>query len=232
MAIILSVSAHPDDEALFAGGTLAMYAEKGHEVYLLDTTRGEGGEVGDPPLATQETLGEVREQEARHAAKALGAMDIFFLPFIDPNMEIDGIALAIDATMAEFSGAIGEYIRRLRPDLVLTHGSNGEYGHPQHVYTHQAVRQALSQAGPGIILMSWQAYYATARFTRVLNRDDRADIIRDITPWKEAKTNAALCHRTQHTMFLRNSGAPSVPAMIWTMESFHIWQGPVPEELK
>jgi len=232
MSKILSVSAHPDDETLFAGGTLAMYAEKGHDVYMLDTTRGEGGEVGDPPLATEETLGQVREQEARNAAKALGAKDIFFLPFIDPHMEINGTPRAINATLEEFSAAIAEIIRRIRPNLVLTHGSNGEYGHPQHVYTHQAVRQAFSQAGPDIALMSWQAYYESTRYARILNQDDPADIIRDITPWKEAKINGALCHQTQHAMFLRNSGAPSVRDMIWTIESFHIWEGPVPEGLK
>ena len=232
MAVILSVSAHPDDETLYAGGTLAMYAEQGHDVYLLDTTRGEGGEAGDPPLATPETLGQVREQEARNAAKALGARDIFFLPFIDPHMEIDGTPLPIDVALEEFSGAIKGYIDKIHPDMVITHGSDGEYGHPQHVYTHQAVREALSQVKRYIVLMSWQAYYESERYARILNQDDPADIIRDITPWKEAKIKAALCHRTQHTMFLRNSGAPSVTAMIWMIESFHIWIGPVPEELK
>ncbi|GAG71710.1 unnamed protein product, partial [marine sediment metagenome] len=63
MASILVISAHPDDETLFAGGTLAMYAEKGHTVFILETTRGQGGEVGEPPLTTRENLATFREQE-------------------------------------------------------------------------------------------------------------------------------------------------------------------------
>lgn len=86
MASILVISAHPDDETLFAGGTLAMLAQKGNDVYILETTRGEGGEVGDPPLTSRENLGLFREQEVRNAAEALGVRDIFFLPFVDPYM--------------------------------------------------------------------------------------------------------------------------------------------------
>ena len=146
MASILAISAHPDDESLFAGGTLAMFADRGHDVYILETTRGEGGEVGEPPLTTQEELGAYREQEARKAASLLGARDIYFLPFIDPFMEIDGIARPIDTPLEEFTKAIEEYIKRLQPDLIITHGSNGEYGHPQHIYTHRATRMALSNS--------------------------------------------------------------------------------------
>ena len=72
MRTILAISAHPDDESLFAGGTLALYAEQGHQVYILETTRGEGGEVGEPPLTTKDNLGAYREQEVRKAARALG----------------------------------------------------------------------------------------------------------------------------------------------------------------
>jgi N-acetylglucosamine malate deacetylase 2 len=232
MATILAVSAHPDDETLFAGGTLAMYARQGHDVYILETTRGEGGETGDPPLADLDTLGAVREQEARSAAAALGVKDIFFLPFIDPRMEIGGTPKAIDASMGVFSGAIGDYIEKLRPDLVMTHGSNGEYGHPQHVFTHQAVFRTLKDSGSKIALMTWQAWYEPTRYARILNSNDRADIILDITPWREAKVNAALCHKTQHAMFLRNSGLPTVADMVWNTESFHARKGPVPDELK
>jgi LmbE family N-acetylglucosaminyl deacetylase len=149
MASILVISAHPDDETLFCGGTLAMYAQKGHDVYILETTRGEGGEVGEPPLPTRENLGAFRERETRQAASILGARDIFFLPYIDPFMEINGIARRIDTPLADFAAAIATYIQKIAPQLVITHGSNGEYGHPQHIYTHRATRLALNcrQAG-------------------------------------------------------------------------------------
>src|SRR5210317_549014 len=121
MTTILVVSAHPDDETLFSGGTLAMYAQKGHDIFILETTRGQGGEVGEPPLTTRENLAAFREQEVRQAAQALGVDDIFFLPYIDPYMEINGIARRIDVSLKDFAGAIGSYIKRIQPDLVVTH---------------------------------------------------------------------------------------------------------------
>ena len=231
MPTILAISAHPDDETGFTGGTLVRYAELGHDVYILETTRGEGGEVGEPPLTTKENLGSFREQEVREAARILGAKDIFFLPFIDPHMEINGIARRIDVPLAEFVQAITEHVQTLQPDIVITHGSNGEYGHPQHVYTHQAVRQVLANHEPHMTLLSWCAWYEPSANPRILNRDDPADIVVDISPWHAKKVAAAMCHKTQHTMFLRNTGAPTVADMIPKIESFHVWQGQLPPEL-
>ena len=232
MATILAISAHPDDETLFSGGTLAMYAQKGNDVYILETTRGEGGEVGEPPLTARENLAAFREQEARRAARKLGVRDIFFLPYIDPYMEINGIARRIEISMEEFSRAIKAHIKQIGPDLVITHGSNGEYGHPQHIYTHRATRLALGNGRPHTALMTWSAWHTPAERERVLNKDDQADIINDISPWHDIKVAAALCHKTQHAMFLRNSGAPSVADMVWKTETFHIWQGPIPQNLQ
>jgi len=232
MASILAISAHPDDETLFAGGTLAMYAQKGHRVFILETTRGQGGEVGEPPLTTRENLAAFREQEVRKAAQVLGVDDIFFLPYVDPYMEINGIARRIEVPLQDFAKAISKYVKRLQPDMVITHGSNGEYGHPQHIYTHQATRLALSNGPADIAFLSWCAWYEPSERRRILNRDDPADIINDITPWRAIKVQAALCHKTQHAMFLRNSGARSVPEMVWNTETFHIWQGPLPNDLR
>ncbi|MBW2431540.1 MAG: PIG-L family deacetylase [Deltaproteobacteria bacterium] len=231
MTTILVVSAHPDDETLFGGGTLAMYAQKWHDVFILETTRGEGGEVGEPPLTTRENLAVFREQEVREAADILGARDIFFLPYIDPFMEINGIARRIDAPLAYFAAAIATYVQNIDPHLVITHGSNGEYGHPQHIYTHQATRMALNSGRHGTALMTWSAWHTPAEYGRILNQDDKADIINDISPWHDVKVAAALCHKTQHAMFLRNSGAPSVADMVRKTEAFHIWQGPLPQDL-
>ena len=231
MASILVISAHPDDETLFCGGTLAMYAQKGHDVYILETTRGEGGEVGEPPLTTRENLGAFRERETRQAASILGARDIFFLPYIDPFMEINGIARRIDTPLTDFAAAIANYIQKIAPQLVITHGSNGEYGHPQHIYTHRATRLALNTDRQGTALMSWSAWHMPTERERILNRDDKAHIVNDISRCHDIKVAAALCHKTQHAMFLRNSGAPSVPHMIWKTEAFHIWHGPLPDDL-
>ena len=234
MSTILAISAHPDDETGFTGGTLIRFAELGHDVYILETTRGEGGEVGEPPLTTKENLGSFREQEVRCAAGILGAKDIFFLPFIDPHMEINGTARRIDVPLTKFVQAISEHVQTLQPDIIITHGSNGEYGHPQHVYTHQAVRNVLAghaYTNSQITLLSWCAWYESSANPRILNRDDQANVVVDITPWHDKKVAAAMCHKTQHAMFLRNTGAPTVADMIPKIESFHVWQGQLPPEL-
>jgi N-acetylglucosamine malate deacetylase 2 len=220
MATILAIAAHPDDETMLAGGTLAMYAEQGHDVYILTTTRGEGGEAGDPPLTDLEQLGAYRERELREAAAALGVREVLFLPFVDPRMEIGGTASRIDAPLEVFVAAIADCLRQVEPDVVLTHGSNGEYGHPQHIYTHQATRLALSSVNRRLTLLTWNAWYAGAERPRMLNHSDRADIVRDVTPWLPAKIAAAMKHSTQHAMFLRNSGMPSVADMVSRVESF------------
>ena len=168
MTTSLVVSAHPDDETLFSGGTLAMYAQKGHDIFILETTRGEGGEVGEPPLIPRENLAAFREQEVRQAARILDVRDIYYLPYIDPYMEINGIARRIDAPLADFAAAIETYVQKIDPDLVITHGSNGEYGHPQHIYTHRATRLALNSGRPSTALMSWSALHAPSERERIL----------------------------------------------------------------
>ncbi len=228
MARILAVAAHPDDETLFAGGFLAQRAAAGDEVYILCTTRGEGGEVGEPPLATRESLGAVREQELRCAAAALGAREVYFLPYVDPPMEIGGEPKAITVSPDEFIAAITYYLLGLRPDEVVTHGSSGEYGHPQHVYTHRTVKAAVQQLQERlkVSFLTWMANAGANAEDKLTNKEDRADLVIELTgtPWLEAKVRAALCHRTQHAMFLRNSGKPTVRDMVPTLEAFKKWR--------
>ena len=229
MARLLVIAAHPDDE-LFAGGYIAKRAAEGDEVILLCTTRGEGGEVGDPPVGPKERLGEIREVEMRNAAAALGAREVIFLDFVDPPMEIDGIAQPIDATLEEFAEALRGQIDRLRPDAILTHGTNGEYGHPQHIFTHLAVWTALAKLAPWQPreLITWCATFPEAKDQRLLNQDDPADLILDVTPWLEAKIAGYEAHITQHAMFIRNSGKATVREIIRRIESLRFWPPDAP----
>jgi N-acetylglucosamine malate deacetylase 2 len=224
MARVLAISAHPDDE-LFGGGYLAKLASEGNELFLLVTTRGEGGEVGDPPLCTKDRLGEVREQEQRRAAAALGATDVAFLDFEDPHMEIDGVAQKINATPAQFTAALREHLDQLRPDVIVTHGTNGEYGHPQHVYTHQCVFQAIRDRAPWQPeeLLTWCAKDSTSERDHITNQADPASFALDITPWFDKKLAAAECHVTQHAMFLRNSKKNSLADTLQKREAFRRW---------
>ena len=124
VATILAIAAHPDDE-LFGAGYLAKQAAEGNDLYILCTTRGEGGEVGEPPVGPKSRLGEFREVEMQGSGRALGAKAVWFLDFVDPWMEIGGEALAIDADPETFCAALAERIGALKPDIIITHGSHG-----------------------------------------------------------------------------------------------------------
>ena len=104
-----------------------------------------------------------RRSSSGGSGRALGAREVWFLDFVDPWMEIGGEALAIDAEPDIFVAALAEKIGALRPRVVITHGSNGEYGHPQHVYTHRAVMAALGTLAPWQPqeLLTWCANTAT-----------------------------------------------------------------------
>ena len=224
MATVLAIAAHPDDE-LFGAGYLARLAAEGNDLYLLCTTRGEGGEVGEPPVGPKARLGEYREVEMRASAQALGARDVWFLDYVDPWMEIGGEALAIDAEPEAFCAALAARIAELRPDVVVTHGSNGEYGHPQHVYTHRAVLAALEALAPWrpSELLTWCADSGNRPDDRTVNRDDPADLVLDVSPWFDRKLAAAAAHRSQHAMFLRNNRVSDLGEALRREEAFRRW---------
>lgn len=225
MAKLLAIAAHPDDETGFAGGFLAKNVAEGNELYLLEATRGEGGEVGDPPVGPKSRLGEFREREMRCAAAELGAKEIRFLGFIDPSIEIGEPPLAIAATMDEYATALAAQIAEIRPDILITHGTNGEYGHPQHVFTHHAVREALRRLAPWFPgeVLTWCANAGVNAEDRLTNRDDPADLTLDVTLWLDRKIAAMECHRSQHAMFLRNSKTTRVQDMVRKTEAFRRW---------
>lgn len=127
---LLAVLAHPDDESLGFGGTLARYAAEGVETYLVTATRGERGRFG--PLgkgADPVEVGRVREAELRAAAAVLGIREVSLLNYPD------GAADRVDAAIAIH--AIVSHIRRIRPDVVVTFGPEGAYGHPDHIAISQ-----------------------------------------------------------------------------------------------
>jgi LmbE family N-acetylglucosaminyl deacetylase len=226
MPRVVAVGAHPDDETAFAGGRLARYASEGADVRIVSVTRGEGGEAGDPPLSTLDELGATRERELRCAAAALGASGVHFLGFVDPRIAVGEEGRPIDATLDEFAGAIRGVLEELRPDIVLTHGSNGEYGHAQHIFTNQAVRAALATyARPRPELLTWCAREAGQEEDRFTNVDDKADLIVDVTPWFDAKCAALACHQTQLAMIYRNSKVTDLREIVRKVERFRRWDG-------
>src|SRR5258706_13057154 len=136
---LMCVLAHPDDESLGTGGTLAKYASEGVETYLVTATRGERGRFFDntesPGLAV---VGRTRETELRAAAKELGLREVVFLDYEDGTLDA--------ANPLEASARIAGHLRRIRPHVVITFGADGAYGHPDHVAISQLTASAIVNA--------------------------------------------------------------------------------------
>ena len=127
---LLAVLAHPDDESLGFGGTLARYAHEGVETYLVTATRGEAGRVGSLGKSGDPVeVGRVREAELHAAAAVLGIREVSILGY--PDGAVDRVAPAIAI------GAIASHIRRIRPHVIVTFGPDGAYGHSDHIAISQ-----------------------------------------------------------------------------------------------
>jgi LmbE family N-acetylglucosaminyl deacetylase len=203
MRIVLFV-AHPDDETVFAGGLTALMAECGAAVHMLLATRGEGGETGDPPLCTRAELGAVREAEMGCAAEALGATSLEFLGYRDPEVGPDNTLFAFADDVEEVAARLAERIRARRPEVILCHGTNGEYGHPAHLLVNRAARLAVESLGAQApLLYAFSADYLEHPRPRIANHDDLADFVFNISSTHARKLAAACCHRTQGAVFVR-----------------------------
>jgi LmbE family N-acetylglucosaminyl deacetylase len=200
-ARLMAVLAHPDDESLGVGGTLAKYAAEGVDVFLLTATRGEGGRFrGHRPDEREHpgasALATIRETELRAAASVLGLREVALLDYKDTHLD--------RANPQEAVAAIVRHLRRVRPDVVVTFGPDGAYGHPDHIAICQLTTAAIVAAanpafppdvaeagGPGHAVSklyymawpesTWAAYQAAFR-TLVATVDG---VERQATPWPD-----------------------------------------------
>lgn len=134
---VIFVFAHPDDESFSSGGTIADLTQKGITVKLITATRGEKGQFGNPPVATRENLGKVREKELREAGKVLGISEIFFLGFKDGNL--------INTPKKEIVNKILEILEKENPDIVVTFNKEGGSRHPDHMTMSAAATSAFKK---------------------------------------------------------------------------------------
>jgi LmbE family N-acetylglucosaminyl deacetylase len=151
---VVFVHAHPDDEAIFTGGTMALLADAGVPVVLVVATGGELGEVR-PEVADQVTspaaLAELRRDECRRAAAELGCTDVRFLGFGDSGMAGDPAnhrpgsfwSTPVDAAAAPLAAIFDE----VRASAVAGYDDHGIYDHPDHVQVARVVARAAEQAG-------------------------------------------------------------------------------------
>lgn len=133
---LLAVFAHPDDESMGMGGTLAKYAAEGVETYLVCASRGERGWFGPKEQNPgPERLAQIRTRELENAVKTLGMTGHYFLDYIDGDVD--------KANHDEAIGKIVTQIRRIQPQVIVTFPPDGNYGHPDHIAVGQFTCAAI-----------------------------------------------------------------------------------------
>ena len=151
---LMTVHAHPDDETIGTGGTMAKAVAAGQRVVLITCTRGEMGEIVVPDLDTPDNhrrLGELRAVELERAMGVLGVTEWENLGYRDSDMM--GRSGNHDprsfwqADLDEAARRLVWMIRRYRPDVVTTYNDFGGYGHPDHIRTHDVTVRAFPRAG-------------------------------------------------------------------------------------
>ena len=214
---VLAVFAHPDDESLMCGGTIARLADAGVRVILMCGSRGEQGSTSDPSLVPDGDLGRVRVHELTDAAAVLGIAEVLALDHSDGELRWHHVA--------EFHADITGAIERYRPEAIITFAENGLYWHLDHIGVHERTFTAVQSLGA----TAPPLYYVTMPqgiFREVLeaahaNRGAPLDssfwgiepeafgetegpvsFRIDVRPWVPRKVAALRCHRTQ--MGIRN----------------------------
>lgn len=240
---LMAVLAHPDDESLGIGGTLAAYAARGVETYVVTATRGERGRYFDNEHRPSDAeVGRVREAELRAAARELGVREVALLDYVDGELD--------RADPHEAVGRIVAQLRRVRPQVVVTFDPFGAYGHPDHVAICQLTTAAVvAAADPGSPSdaaphrVSKLYYFVTAErrwavyqsvFKRLTSRVDGEE--RAAVAWPGWAVSAALdtrshwptvwravrCHATQLAVYA-GLGAltPEQHEALWGSETFY-----------
>lgn len=212
---LVAFHAHPDDEALFTGGTLARASANGHRVILVTATSGEQGLAA----AGTENLGELRLRELETSANALGVSRLVTLGYgdsgMDPSIPPPPGSLC-DVPLADVAGRLAEILVEEQADVLTIYDAHGGYGHRDHIRVHDAGLVAAAQAGTQRVLEATIPRESLMRGVKVLNRlgvrpggmtaanfgdayRARVEITHeiDVRPWLPAKLAALAAHASQ-----------------------------------
>src|SRR5262245_32156007 len=137
---ILGVFAHPDDESLACGGTLARLSDAGARVVVMCASRGERGSLSDRSLVADGDLADARMRELHEAARILGLAEVVILQHPDGDLRW--------AHVPQFHAEIVSAVERYRPDGVITFAEDGLYWHLDHIGVHERTYTAVKSFGP------------------------------------------------------------------------------------
>lgn len=222
---LLLVHAHPDDESIGTGATMAKYAAEGARVTLVTCTLGELGEIIPPDLRhlLPDELGQHRIVELDRACAALGVEDHRFLGgegrYRDSGMmglpDNDDPRCFWRADVDEAAGALAKIIGEVAADVIVTYDANGFYGHPDHIQAHRVARRAHELTGgaaklyatamPRSVLaqaleLPEDSWFVKNRDLSVAVPDDQVTTEIDAARYLAAKRNAMRAHETQITV--------------------------------
>lgn len=201
---IVALHAHPDDEALLTGGTLAQAAEAGHRVVIVTATDGSLGLTSR--TYDRQTLGQVRLGELRESAALLGAERVEWLGFADSGMgpevlpDPQGLRRFVRVPVAEAAERVAAILREEAADLLISYDRNGGYGHPDHRRVHEVGALAAELAGtPRVLEARVSDRVAAIMKPRHVTFEPLEPVthVVDVRPWLEVKRAAMRAHRSQ-----------------------------------
>ena len=182
---LMTVHAHPDDETIGVGGTMARAVADSRRVVLVTGTRGELGEIVVPEMdtpANHHRLGEIRSGELEAAMAKLGVTEWENLGYRDSGMMGDtGNRDPRSYWQADLDEAIGRlvwFVRQVRPDVMTTYNDFGGYGHPDHIRTHLVAVGAFARAGdpkayPGQLADGLEPWAPAKLYEQAMSRSQR-----------------------------------------------------------
>lgn len=197
---LIAFHAHPDDETLLTGGTLARAAADGHRVVLVTATAGEVGLA-----AERQDLGRRRGRELEAAAAALGCQRVVHMGYPDSGWPSPGAGAANrDGSRQRFADLdprgpaerLAAILREERADVLTTYDVHGGYGHPDHVQVHRVGALAAELAGTPVLLEATVDRDSLRRLASVLRRVPRLKALVPDDGFAESFTpRAAITHR-------------------------------------
>ena len=141
MATLVMLHAHPDDEAIACGGTIAKAVAEGHRVVLVVATKGENGEVAEGFLSPGESLAERRVKEQEEACRILGIARLEWLGFVDSGMmgtpENDAPKSFWNTDVEAAAARLAAILEDEKADILTYYDPAGTYGHPDHIQCHR-----------------------------------------------------------------------------------------------
>ncbi len=227
MGTLVSFHAHPDDEAIATGGSLARASAEGHRVVLVVATNGDHGET-PADLEPGETLVDRRRAETARSAEVLGVHRVVWLGYADSGMT--GWEQNADpnsfhqAPLDDAAERLAAVLREESADVLTVYDWHGNYGHPDHIKVHQVGHRAAELAGTAKVVEATMNRDAIRRLSQVARDngasfgDDDFDIdgpaddgnpmgmaeheltlAVDVTPFVALKRAAVTSHRSQVT---------------------------------